>query len=88
VAHSNWASYDSLGDLIEKFNAAAVSHTISKGLVHVRDALAHGRMIALNSYNPDGPRTLIKFAKPNRTKGIKRGLRWSKCWMLRGIRTS
>ena len=61
-------SYDSLGDLIEKFNAEMEMRGLSKidpTLVEVRDALAHGRVSA--SSKNDNLR-LLKFDKPKNGK--------------------
>lgn len=57
-------SYDSLGQLIDKFNAEMKKRgltIIDKSLIDVRDALAHGRVSA--SSVTDTLR-LLKFSKP------------------------
>ena len=74
-------SYDSLGQLIDKFNAEMKKRglaIIDKSLIDVRDALAHGRVSA--SSVTDTLR-LLKFSKPadgrvrvtfNRNLAVKR----------------
>lgn len=64
LLETHWVSYHSLGELIDKFNAIAIRHTISKDIIGVRDALAHGRVFTLLK---DDKRTLFKFSKPDRT---------------------
>ena len=57
-------SYDSLGQLIGKFNSVMESRglaEIDKTLVDVRDALAHGRVSA---DSPNDTLLLLKFDKP------------------------
>ncbi|MER0216099.1 MAG: hypothetical protein DU481_07890 [Nitrosomonas sp.] len=57
-------SYDSLGELIKKYNKEVSKHDleqIDETLVYVRDALAHGR-ISANDIN-DTLR-LLKFSRP------------------------
>jgi hypothetical protein len=57
-------SYDSLGQLLTKFNAEMEKRghaQLDMGLVDLRDALAHGRASAAV---PDDTLRLIKFDKP------------------------
>jgi hypothetical protein len=61
-AFTNW---DSLKDLIEKYNRRIEeddpSLRVSDCVVEIRDALAHGRVSA---FSPSGPRHVLKFGKP------------------------
>ena len=64
VSESDITSYDSLGVLIDKYNAWAQANghpQIDRSLVDVRDALAHGRVSAAS---PNDKLRLIKFSKP------------------------
>jgi hypothetical protein len=57
-------NYDSLGQLINKFNAimrAKKQEELDYSLVEIRDALAHGR---ISAQNPETELQLIKFSKP------------------------
>lgn len=65
VPLSDLTSYDSLGNLIDKYNDHAEEvglSTIDRSLVDVRDALAHGRVSATD---PSDIMRLIKFSRPN-----------------------
>jgi hypothetical protein len=62
-------NYNSLGQLIDKYNIAlspdeANAHSVDRGIVGVRDALAHGRLCSKD----EGlfPLTLYKFGKPDK----------------------
>ena len=62
---NDMTSYDSLGQLIEKFNAEMRSRGgtgLDPTLVHLRDALAHGRV---SGAVPGDVLRLIKFDKPH-----------------------
>lgn len=64
LAESEITSYDSLGQLIDKFNLEALRRNqpqIDRTLVDVRDALAHGRVSA--DITSDALR-LLRFEKP------------------------
>jgi len=64
VPESEITSYDSLGKLIEKFNAEMSIRGLSgidPGLVEIRDALAHGRVSSASEH--DNLR-LLKFDRP------------------------
>ena len=68
LPESEMTSYDTLRDLIKKFNIEMDkpgSSTIDVTLVAVRDALAHGRV---SSSTPDDtmPMRLFKFSKPDK----------------------
>jgi len=60
-----FTNYDNLSNLIEKYNKVLLpvdpKLTISKSLVGIRDALAHGRIA---SFIPLGNMNLLKFSKP------------------------
>jgi hypothetical protein len=61
-----FTNYDSLKELIEKFNVVVQkidpSLCVDLGVVSLRDALAHGRVSA---QVPQPPMQLIKFSKPS-----------------------
>jgi|SRR5713101_1267802 len=66
VTETHLTNYDSLGQLIRKYNdivtSANVQFLVDKSVVELRDALAHGRMMARTS-NP--PLRIFKFNKPS-----------------------
>ena len=63
VLENPLTNYDSLGNLVRKVNeqleALGVPERVDHSLVHLRDALAHGRTTALQ---PSGPFRLLKFS--------------------------
>jgi hypothetical protein len=64
LAVCSLTSYDSLGQLIDKFNSAMEQRGlpgIDRTLVEIRDALAHGRVSASDE---NMPLRLLKFSKP------------------------
>jgi hypothetical protein len=64
LPESDLTSYDSLGDLVAKFNtvaAAGGTKQIDADLVNLRDALAHGRVSAPLA---DEHLRLLKFERP------------------------
>ncbi len=65
VAVNAFTNYDSLGTLVKKFNARLPRRNqdlcVNESIVHLRDALAHGRVWALQSRPP---LQLVKFAQP------------------------
>jgi hypothetical protein len=65
VSESYLTDYDSLGTVIRKANRHLKElhrpERVDADLVRLRDALAHGRVFALN---PDGPYMIRKFGKP------------------------
>jgi hypothetical protein len=64
VDESDLTSWDTLGDLIRKYNeqaAADGSAQLDRKIVEVRDALAHGRISTLDA---NEPLRLIKFDRP------------------------
>ncbi|MBI5353022.1 MAG: hypothetical protein HZB50_10320 [Chloroflexi bacterium] len=69
VPETFFTNYDSLNQLIQKVNSEFLSHglieRVDESLVELRDALAHGRVLALN---PDGPYRMLKFSKPKDDK--------------------
>ena len=68
LPESEITSYDSLRDLIEKFNIEMKRldlPTVGATLVHLRDALAHGRV---SSPTPDDTMRLLKFGKPEKAR--------------------
>jgi hypothetical protein len=64
VALTHLTNRDSLGDIIAEFNAqlrtSEGKYGIEIGVVGIRDALAHGRLVTLTAY----PLTLYKFGRP------------------------
>lgn len=72
VEENAFTNYDTLGQLIEKYNRIVESIDSSlcidkERIVNVRDALAHGR-IAGESPSADAPQKLIKYDKPSNGK--------------------
>lgn len=69
VPENYFTNYDTLNQLIQKVNSELNSHGLServdKSIVELRDALAHGRVLALN---PQGPFRILKFSKPKNGK--------------------
>jgi len=66
VPEDPMTNYDSLGSLIDKYNKIAPKELqIAKGIVAVRDAIAHGRVF---SDTQSLPMRLFKFDKPK--KGV------------------
>ena len=65
VAEDAFTNYDSLAELIDKYNAAVLtidaSLAIPKDVVGVRDAIAHGRV---SSDTLSAPMKLLKFSRP------------------------
>jgi hypothetical protein len=64
LPENDLTSYDSLGQLIDKFNVEANKTglpTVDRSLVGLRDALAHGRVSA---DVPEDTLRLLKFDKP------------------------
>lgn len=64
VPENAFTSYDDLGKLIDKYNerVPCFELTVDRSVVDLRDALAHGRVLAFAEF---GPWHLLKFAKPN-----------------------
>lgn len=63
VPENSFTNYDSLGGLIEKFNAVVeLTFRVALDLVALRDMLAHGRIASKS----EGlfPMELVKFGKP------------------------
>jgi hypothetical protein len=64
LPESEWTNYDSLGQLIDKYNAEGAKQAlppIDRTLVEIRDALAHGRVSAASvTVNL----RLLKFSRP------------------------
>lgn len=68
VPENAFTNFDTLGQLVAKFNAVVAQRdqglTIDESVVALRDLLAHGRIAA---DSPDEARlTILKFAKPER----------------------
>ncbi|MBI5856700.1 MAG: hypothetical protein HZB42_03535 [Sphingobacteriales bacterium] len=64
ISESEFTSYDSLRELISKFNDFAAKNKsipIDSSIISIRDAIAHGRISALKM---DAPLHLIKFSRP------------------------
>jgi hypothetical protein len=65
---SDLTSYETLGDLIDRYNALATADsrpTVDRELVRLRDAVAHGRVSAAP---PSDELRLIKFGPPRKGK--------------------
>ena len=74
AAANHVTNYDTLGQLVDKYNAESSDeergrYCVNRGLIGVRDALAHGRLISKVG-NPDFPLTLYKFGKPDKSAGV------------------
>lgn len=68
VPENELTSYDSLGDLISRFNIEMTSRglpQIDLALVDIRDAIAHGRVSGVPN---NGKVRLLKFSKPKNGK--------------------
>jgi len=67
VAITHLTSYDSLKELILKFNAIVKDKfpelELLSGVVHIRDAIAHGRFF---TSHPSKPMQLFKYSKPQK----------------------
>ena len=62
LPEDSMTNYDSLGDLIRKYNKLVPENLrIAKEIVEIRDALAHGRVF---SDSQSLPMRLFKFSKP------------------------
>ncbi len=63
VPEDPFTNYDSLGQLIRKYNAQVGDPdlSVSEDVVEVRDALAHGR---ISAWLPEFPLQLLRFAEP------------------------
>jgi len=67
LRESDFTSYDTLGELIDKYNVEMAKRgcaLIDRTLVQVRDALSHGRVSAKRI---DDDCRIIKFSKPDKT---------------------
>lgn len=68
VSTDAFTNYDTLGELIRKFNAAIAHENqeliIDETIVLLRDAIAHGRVWG---DSPIPPFYLVKFGKPRKT---------------------
>ena len=59
VPETALTNYDSLGQLIDKYNDAVEVHRrIDRELVEIRDALAHGRVVSLAPHPPGASREI------------------------------
>jgi len=65
VAESSFTNWDSLGDLVDKFNKVVqdrdLDDKLDRCVVRVRDMIAHGRILGVT---PAPPHTLYKFGRP------------------------
>jgi hypothetical protein len=65
VQETHLTNFDTLGELIDKYNATLDASTkpfqIDRSVVAIRDAIAHGRVI---SNAPEPPIRLFKFNRP------------------------
>lgn len=71
LPESELTSYDSLGQLIEKYNveiAKLGQPPIDETLVEIRDALAHGRA---STDHPENNLRLLKFSKPDKARRVR-----------------
>jgi len=73
VQENYFVNYDSLGDLVKKYNDIVTSRGMSElrvdeSTIKLRDAFAHGRVLGSQ---PSPPFTLYKFGKPSRKCRVK-----------------
>lgn len=63
VPEDPFTNYDSLGQLIGKYNAQVADPelSVSEDVVEIRDALAHGR---ISGWSPAFPLQLLRFSRP------------------------
>jgi len=70
VTEDEFTNYNSLGDLVKKFNTDVASRdpslAVDHGVVGVRDLLAHGRVAA--DAEDETRLAILKFDKPSRGK--------------------
>jgi len=62
LPENDLTSYDSLGQLIDKYNAQPHVTQVDRSIVEVRDALAHGRVSGTDDSTQ--PLRLMKFSRP------------------------
>ncbi len=69
VPENYFTNYDSLDKLVNKVNNELRAHNFTEvvdtSIVNIRDAIAHGRILA---EKPEGPFYLLKFSKPSDKK--------------------
>ena len=73
IQENYFVNYDSLGDLVNKYNDIITSRgsselSVDESTIKLRDAFAHGRVLGLQ---PSPPFTLYKFGKPSREHKVK-----------------
>ncbi len=73
VPENYFSNYDSLGDLIKKYNSLVSSQKVlelcvDETIVKLRDAFAHGRVL---SQQPELALQLYKFEKPSRKHQVR-----------------
>ncbi|MBN4071972.1 hypothetical protein JYT83_00990 [bacterium AH-315-F18] len=85
-----FTNYDSLGQLIDKYNDHVATiepkYIISGDVVDIRDALAHGRIAAAT---PTSDLLLLKFSRPKKgdtTVTVTHAQRVSKAWLATKIK--
>lgn len=70
VASDEFTDYDSLGQLIDRFNDDVATRdstlSVDRRVVDIRDLLAHGRVAALKEDLSD--MKIIKFSRPDRNR--------------------
>lgn len=72
VPENYFVNYDSLGDLVRKYNDLVTSQKapelrVDETTVKLRDAFAHGRVLGLA---PTPPFHLYKFGRPSRSRQV------------------
>lgn len=80
-------SYDTLGQLIKKFNAELRNRRfldqVDSGVVGLRDAIAHGRVFSLQ---PEGPFSILKFSRPvNRQVVVEVAVEINQAWVKQQV---
>ena len=61
--NNHFDDFASLGKLIQRFNAQFPAHKLTEGLIPLRDAVAHGRVMPVK-YKGEMVLKLLKFARP------------------------
>jgi hypothetical protein len=83
VSENYFTNYNTLNQLIKKFNSElrsrGLTERVDDSIVELRDAIAHGRVLALN---PEGPYRMVKFSQSKDNKvQVVRSLDITKDWL-------
>ncbi len=90
VAESHFTNYGSLRDVAKQMNRRleelGITERVDESLVDIRDALAHGRVIA---FEENGPYRLLEFSRSRRGSGqveVKVAVDVTRGWLNEQIR--